>query len=179
MVATKQGFRPYSVLYARIENRARYNFKTSSSAPFRELEVGEFSPVGLATLVHFGDDNFGGEANSKLQVSTSGIDLAFRVSGWTSLVASARSARVTFRARGVQASSCPNSVVALVSSTDIKTASIASSDAGGNFSDYNLPVALPQLIQNSDLYVRIASARCRVGDYDDFEISGLVVSLQF
>jgi hypothetical protein len=128
---------------------------------------------------HFGDDNFGGDANSKLQVASSGIDLAFKLTAWDPIITLAKSARVIFKARGVQASSCPNSLVALVSSTDYRVISIPSSDPSGNFSNHNLPISVPQVNQGSDLYVRIQSALCAGGERDDFEVAALVVRLEF
>jgi hypothetical protein len=183
--AVKDGFRPYYGWYPELKDGSSYTFSTPDDRPFTELDVGEFVPSGLTTLVHLGDDVYSGASNSQLQVDTRGTDLAFRITTWTSLLESfATRVVVTFSGRGIETlqpdGGCPgNAVVVITDTGDYQYATLNNSDPSGSFSGYAMPFDLPVIQPGQDIFLRLISGSCADGDQgDDFEIAGVLVRFE-
>ncbi len=176
MFAVKDGYRPFYGWYDRLDDGQGYNFSTSGANSLAELELGEYAPTSLATLLHLGDDSFAGAENSRLQVPSAGLDLAFRVTNWTvTLEAVSGSATVFFSGRGIQTSECPGNLLVLITGTGAyTTATPGDSDPAGGFSSYALRFDLPAIQPGDDVYLRTISGTC-TNDHDDFELAGVLV----
>lgn len=180
--AVKDGFRPYYAWYTELAEGASYIFSTPDDRPFTELEVGEFVPPGLVTLVHLGDDVYSGPSNSQLQVDSRGTHLVFRITTWTSELESfATRVVVTFSARGLTTTTggCANAVGVITDAGASDWATPGDSDPSGNFSSYALAFNLPSIQPGQDIALGLISGACADGDQgDDFEIAGVLVRFE-
>ncbi|MDX2122912.1 MAG: carboxypeptidase-like regulatory domain-containing protein [Gemmatimonadota bacterium] len=183
--AVKDGFRPYYAWYTELAEGASYIFSTPDDRPFTELDVGEFVPPGLVTLVHLGDGTYSGSANSQLQVDARGTDLAYHITTWTpELEAFATRVVVTFSARGIETTQpdggCPGNAVVVITDAGVyEWATPSNSDPSGDFSGYALAYNLPSIQPGQDIYLRLISGAWADGDQgDDFEIAGVLVRFE-
>lgn len=174
--AIKDGYRPLAAWYESLEDGRSYNFNSTEVGGLTTLGPGEYVPAGLATLVHVGDDSYGGEINSQLQVVSRGISVGYKITTWTSeLAATATSATVRFLARGVQADVCPLTQVALGSPLEYVPVFLQKSAADGGFTGYTVTMNLPSIQVGMDIALFVASGWC-MNEYDDFEVAAVSIT---
>lgn len=140
-------------------------------------------------LIHLGDDRFGGQANSRLQVASHGTSVSNLVGTITSdFKAQYNKAYIEFSARGMQQESLQCAThyenrIALTATpegggeTIVKEVRPDPSNANGEFTRYSIPVDLTDIPAGSTIHLVATSGQCASGgtDYDDFELSNVVV----
>lgn len=156
----------------------------------RDLGPAEFViPPPWRPLTHLGDDQYGGPANSKLQVATSGLATAQPLGVFTQqLKDQYKTAYVEFSARGMQTESqqCATqyenriglSATGASSSAEVvKTVQPGASNADGSFSRFSIPIDLSEFPVGSTIKFVASSGQCASGgtDHDDFELTAVVV----
>ena len=155
----------------------------------RNMGPAEFViPPPWRPLTHLGEDQYGGPANSKLQVVTSGLTSVQPVGVLTQeLKDRYRTAYVEFSARGMQTESlqCATqyknqiglSATGVSAEAIVKTVQPGASSANGNFTRFSIPVDLSEFPVGSTINFVAGSGQCESGgtDYDDFELTSVLI----
>lgn len=179
---SKEGSVPGIIQYN--YNSQTKQFSVNPNATIRKSTLEDIILPKLTGITHLGDDNFGGAANSQLQVASIG-----KISGDTVTLTQAqlntyRFVTINFYGRGIQTPPLLNCQdYAFVTNLDIatnveqntRTAILPPSDAGGNFT--KLSVRLPTAgIKAGPVTIGLASGQCTT-DFDDFELISVSASL--
>lgn len=180
MIVYKDGYLPRAYYYTRVQEGARFTLTTDATNAPRVLAANEFVPQNAYGLWHAGDDAFSGDANSQLQVATSGTNLGFPIVQWTSQLAQEyHSATVQFVARGIQSSLCPDDRVGIYAEGSPLTSAVrpSDSDASGGFTLYRFTVPMPTITAGTELSFGVISGGCPgAGGMDDFEFAQVLVT---
>ena len=140
-------------------------------------------------LIHLGDDQYRGPANSKLQVATHGVQIENLIGTFTQDFKDRfNTAYIEFSARGMQEESMlcathyENSIGLVATGGGlaepvIRTVRPDASSPNGNFTRYSIPIDLTGIPAGASVSLVASSGKCEAGgtDHDDFELSGLLV----
>lgn len=146
-------------------------------------------PPPWRPLTHLGDDQYGGPANSNLQVATSGLNTVQPLGVLTQqLKDQYKTAYVEFSARGMQTESqqCAtqyenqiglSSTGTSSSAEVVKTVQPGASNADGSFTRFSVPIDMSEFPVGSTINFVASSGQCASGgtDHDDFELTSVVV----
>ena len=181
---------PESIFIDNLKSGVRNGRLDVPAATMRDLGPAEFViPPPWRPLTHLGDDQYGGPANSKLQVATSGLATTQPLGVLTQqLKDQYKTARVEFSARGMQTESLQcatlyDNKIGLsatgASSADavVKTVQPGASSGDGNFTRFSIPIDLADFPVGSTINFVASSGTCNSGgtDRDDFELTAVVV----
>lgn len=157
----------------------------------QDLGPAEFVvPPPWKPLTHLGNDVYGGPANSGLQVATTGLAAEQLVGVFTQELKDQYSkAYVEFDVRGMQTESLQcateyaNQIGLSASGVSlepiVKTVQPGASSGDGRFSSFSIPIDLSDVPAGSTINFVASSGQCNSGgaDYDDFELTGVLVRL--
>ena len=181
---------PESIFVDNLQGAVRKGRVDVPAAAMRDLAPAEFViPPPWRPLTHLGDDQYGGTANSKLQVATSGLTTTQPLGVLTQqLKDQYKTAYVEFSARGMQTESMQcatqyDNKIGLTASSATsaevitKTVQPGASSADGNFTRFSIPIDLSDIPVGSTVNFFASSGNCLSGgtDRDDFELTAVVV----
>lgn len=181
---------PESVYVANLKSGVRDGKLDVPAAAMRDLAPAEFViPPPWRPLTHLGDDQYGGPANSKLQVATLGLETTQPLGVITQQMKDQyKTAYVEFSARGMQTESqqCAtyydNKIGLTTAATAsagavVKTVQPGASNPDGSFARFSIPIDLSEFPVGSTLNFYAGSGSCVSGgtDRDDFELTAVVV----
>lgn len=180
---------PENVYVENIKSGVSSGKLATPATTMRDLGLAAFVvPPPWRPLTHLGDDQYGGTANSKLQVAASGLTSAQPLGVLTQqLKDQYKTAYVEFSARGMQTESmqCATqyenriglSATSSSSGEIVKTVQPGPSSADGNFTRFSIPIDLSEFPADSTINFVASSGQCASGgtDRDDFEVTSVVV----
>jgi len=170
----KSGYEPQTILCRKLQG----GDTCASDVRMIPLADNVSIPVGGGIVMHLGDDQFEGAANSQFQKATDGTELVFVIDDWAAKVAAGcTKATVYLDAKGWQTGICEN-LVAL--SGDVGTVTLPGGSSpsdgywgGGKQVPFEFAVAQ---IGMQRAQVRVSAGACNgTTDLDDFEINRLRV----
>jgi hypothetical protein len=171
----KPGYEPQTILCASLQGGSA----CSQTVQLIPLAANVSVPVGGDVVMHLGDDQFEGAANSQFQKSTDGAELAFRIADWAeqAKAAGVTKATVYLDAKGWQSHICDNQITL---AGDVGTAALPGgvSPAEGYWGGgRQVPfVFAVEQIGTLNAELRITSGACNgTTDLDDFEINRIRV----
>lgn len=184
-----EGCQPENIFVENVASVARGARIDTPTAALRDLGPAEFVvPPPWRPLTHLGDDRYGGPANSKLQVATTGLSSVQPVGVLTQQLKDRyRTAYVEFSARGMQTESlqCATqyanqiglSATAEGANPIVKTVQPGASNSNGSFTRFSIPVDLSNFPVGSTINFVASSGQCESGgtDHDDFEVTSVLI----
>ena len=172
---TKPGYEPQTLICASLQGG-----KTcSQNVDLIPLAANVSIPVGGDQVMHLGDDQFDGLANSQFQKASDGLELVFPIADWADKVKAAgvTTATVYLDAKGWQTNECTNQITLVGDGgTQVLRGGVSPSGgywAGGRQVPFVFSVARIGLLRGE---LRVTSGTCNgTSDFDDFEINRIRV----
>lgn len=179
MTIEKTGYRTRAVTYRSIADGAHYTVPDDASNALLALKEGEYAPALQASIIHIGNDRFGGSVNSQLQLKSIGDGIV--TPPFASINPELRGKysriRLEFIARGVDGTgSCQNQIGFGVGNSLI-TSRPSPSNISGDYTAYGLEYELPAISEDTEIRFFARSGMCTTDDIDDFEFTSVFVKL--
>ena len=170
-VIYRKDFKPETILW-NYANQTLIQITTTANPKLKPLKEQDVIFFKGLDIIHLGDDNFAGSANSQLQVPSQGKYWIDTFDYTAALKAKYSSICIQFNGRGIQSAGRDNTV-SLSNNGQMGTyivQDLQSTALDGSFTSLQNCFSLSSFPENSKVMLQINSQANSSGDYDDFEI---------
>lgn len=154
------------------------NQSDSSPQLTKSTDADIYFPIGL-TVVHLGDDNYGGSANSQLQVRTLGLAVSESATLTKEQLSKYKYLRISLYARGVETERC-NKITFGNKSSQSQVQDFVATANDGSYTPVSYRFTLSSVSPGEIAFTIFSGAKncSNSGDHDDFEVTAITGKLE-